>query len=96
LFGEISTHFGVGYNEIKFDIIEDLDEKLNLVITVKEATSSLGERHYSSCDFQTFCEQSNLTGMIFFNKDGCVTFSMTPLPVVKVAKSDNAYSGKTD
>jgi hypothetical protein len=75
-----------------------LDEIVGMVFTVTVSPASLGESNFSDTDFRLFCERNDLNGVIFFNKNGSATFSMTPkqepkketIPVFLDGKLQNA------
>ncbi len=71
---EIEKHIGIPAAGLKFDP----EESCGIVITGKVDVSALGEGNYSDSDFKLFCERNDLNGVIFFNRDGTVTFSMAP------------------
>lgn len=72
----IQELFSLGCDVDKIKI--GLDEIVGMVFTVTVSPASLGESNFSDTDFRLFCERNDLNGVIFFNKNGSATFSMTP------------------
>ncbi len=75
LLNTIAEQFSVNRSEINFDT----DETVGLVCTLTMLPSTLGKKKLCDTDFHLFCKENDLTGIIFFNENGTVTFNMTPM-----------------
>jgi len=82
LFASIADRFGIEPTNIKVDI-DAVNADYSLVFIVNIPCNELGKDKFSSIDFDLFCKNNNLNGVIFFNTDYTVTFNMT------VKKSNN-------
>lgn len=70
----IEEKFGIETKEISLNV----DETVGLIFLVEQPASALGNKRWCDSDFHIFCKQNDLNGVIFFNPNSSVTFSMTP------------------
>ena len=60
--------------DIKLTTVEDE----GLVLQVVVVPSQLASHNLCDTDFSRFCNEKELSGVMFFNADNTLTFSMTP------------------
>jgi hypothetical protein len=75
IFHIIGDFFEIENDYFKNITITDDDEH-GLVFSVTLSCYVLGSQSFSSDDFELFCKQHSFNGLVFFNRDGTVTFSM--------------------
>lgn len=83
---DLSDNLGVDSTQVKIHILEGVENSPTTVYTVEVDFRKLCNISYSSTDFMLVCNKYNMNGVLFFNRTGTVTFSLSP---IKSFKSNN-------
>ena len=76
LIDDISTRFQVNPVDVVTEIAEHPHYMFFKVTLTPYAVAELSIQMQTNADFQLFCDKNNLNGLIWFNSNGTLTFSM--------------------
>jgi hypothetical protein len=81
---ELSSSLDIDSTNIRIHILESVNNLPTVVYTVDVECSKLCNISYSSTDFMVVCNKYNMNGVLFFNRTGTVTFSLSPIKEIRV------------
>lgn len=76
---ELSSSLDIDSTQVRIHILESVNNLPTVVYTVEVECTKLCNISYSSTDFMVVCNKYNMNGVIFFNRTGTVTFSLSPI-----------------
>jgi hypothetical protein len=81
---DLSDNLGVDSTQVQIHILESVNNSPTTVYTVEVECLKLCIDSYSSTDFMVVCNKYNMNGVLFFNRTGTVTFSLSPIKEIRV------------